>query len=220
METLLWKSGLPQWCRFLRFPHWEVWDRVCMTECVYDTSCVFVWECVHLCERDFGCLRCSSQFISVDTWPNSWTHKCYSSVFSLRFFLSFRPIFPSCLFPFCVQLIVQFCASVFMFVRQCTCCLTIKAVDLKPGLGYVTWHGTCMCVCVCVCLPDRKCEPCEQWCRAFQYFKPSKLDINSETNVLLLWELHGGVTPRSWKKYSPRVFVWWWHVDVNNDQLV
>lgn len=71
---------------YLINPVMEIWTpsvRDCLIlawkECVCLSSYVACcwalgWECVHMCERDFGCLRCSSQFISVDIWPNSWTY--------------------------------------------------------------------------------------------------------------------------------------------------
>ena len=61
----------------LKYHFWEVWKQVCVWLSVYVIHYV-VSMCVRMCTRvwegDFGCLRCSSQFISVDIWPNSWTH--------------------------------------------------------------------------------------------------------------------------------------------------
>ena len=150
METLFEKLALLQWrtVSHIIIIIWEV-----LTKCVYDMMWAFVWECVHVCEREFGCLRCSSQSISVDTWPNSWTHlSSHTHTHGLHFHkclsLSIRSSLPIPS-PRCT-LIVHLCASVLVFVYRCTCCLAIKAADLKPRLGYVTWSGTRMCVCLCV----------------------------------------------------------------------
>lgn len=52
------------------------------------------WECALMCERDPRCLRRSSQFISVDTPPNSCPHlDTHSSSTHFHMLLpSFRPV--------------------------------------------------------------------------------------------------------------------------------
>lgn len=51
------------------------------------------WECALMCERDPRCLRRSSQFISVDTPPNSCPHLDTHS--SSTHFHMLAPLFPS-----------------------------------------------------------------------------------------------------------------------------
>lgn len=132
--------------------------RLWMVLCVYESLCIqcAVRMCTRVSERDFGCLRCSSQFISGDIWPNSWAHldthaKTHSHTQTVH--------------TFCQQVFLLIFSSSFVY-SYCTCkciCVYILYVSAHvllcwPGLNPnwteisdVTQHiHTCVCVRVCV----------------------------------------------------------------------
>lgn len=172
---------------------------------------VCVWLSVYLirheylCENVYTCLRetlgVSDVLHSSSVLTPGQTAGLTSA--SPLYFPHAFSLFPFLSVSFCVQLIVHFCASLFMFVRQCTCCLTIKAVDLKPGLGYVWRNMVLACVSVCVCQTGNV-NHVSSSVEHSSTLSPTSLTLT----LRLMCFYYGnsrGVTPRSWTKYSLRV---------------